>query len=72
MAEGANISQYTDYNTVNQQWYLINLDGYIILKNKNSGMVIDVVNFDYKDGANITQFTNYETENQLWKFYEVK
>ncbi len=47
-------------------------DGTYFIKNKKSGLVLDVANFAYKNASNVLQFTKYTTnDNQKWQIRDL-
>jgi alpha-galactosidase len=70
-ANGANIIQWADSGTANQQWNIIAAGGYYKLVSVNSGQVIDVSGASTVDGTQVVQWPDSGTANQQWNIVAV-
>lgn len=71
-ADGAAITQYTDYNQNNQQFRLQDTsNGYVSLISRHSGKAVEVQGASTADGANIVQYANWGGNNQQWQLVRV-
>ncbi len=67
-ADGANILQWTNNHTANQQWRIIDVGGgYYKLINRNSGKAADVLNWSTANGADVIQWPDTGGANQQWQ-----
>jgi hypothetical protein len=71
-ATGTAVQQYTDQDTVNQQWQLkAASDGYYELLNRNSGLVLGVRGASTANNAAAEQQTDTGATAQQWKIDDV-
>lgn len=67
-ADGANVRQWPDNGTPQQQWKVFDAGGgYYKLISQASGKVLEVAGSSSADGANVQQWTDNATPNQQWK-----
>ncbi|MFI6106234.1 RICIN domain-containing protein [Streptomyces sp. NPDC051310] len=67
-ADGTRIQQWTDQNTVNQQWRLRPTgNGYYELVNRNSGKVLGIAGDSTAQGAAAEQQTDSSSTSQEWR-----
>ena len=65
--DGTNVQLYKRNGTNAQIWQISHDDkGYVILKNKNSGKALSVVNDTVKEGENVAQFEYTGSKSQKW------
>jgi hypothetical protein len=70
-ATGATLTQYTNYEGMNQQFRFIDVgNGYHKIQARHSGLVLDLWNFSTANGAAIAQYTDVGGTNQQWKVTE--
>jgi hypothetical protein len=68
---GTPVIQWTNHNGIGQQWFLI-ADGthngvpIYLIKNANSGLVLDVYHSQKTAGAAVIQWTNHNGASQQW------
>lgn len=71
-ADGTRIQQWTDQNTVNQQWKLRRTgDGYYELVNRNSGKVLGIAGDSTAQAAAAEQQTDSSSTSQEWRIDDV-
>jgi len=69
---GANIMQWDDSKSINQQWFLDYAeDGWFYIRSRNSAKCIEVANAGMSAGANIQQWEKDNGTNQQWRFLPV-
>ncbi|VBB48367.1 conserved hypothetical protein [uncultured Paludibacter sp.] len=69
---GANVQQWDDNKSSNQQWYLEYAgDGWFYIRNRESAKCLEVVNGSLSDAANIQQWEKDGGTNQQWRFLPV-
>ena len=69
---GANIMQWDDTKSINQQWFLDYAeDGWFYIRNRNSAKCLEVANAGTAAGANIQQWDKDGGTNQQWRFLPV-
>lgn len=69
--DGAPVVQWTNHNGTNQQWFVIpdgtfNGTAIYLIKNVNSGLVLDVFHARKTAGTQIVQWTNHNGSSQQW------
>lgn len=71
-ADGGDVTQYTSYNTTNQQWTVTSLgSGQYSIRAVHSGKALDVVGNSTADGADINQWYYSGGNNQKWRIESV-
>ncbi|HEY9060068.1 MAG TPA: RICIN domain-containing protein [Pseudobacteroides sp.] len=72
-SNGANIIQWTDKNSYNQQWrFEKTRDGYYELVNRKSGLILEVSGKSGSNGASIIQWKDINSHNQQWEYINVE
>lgn len=72
-SNGANIIQWADKNSYNQQWrFEKTKDGYYELVNRKSGLILEVSGKSGSNGASIIQWKDINSHNQQWKYVNVE
>ncbi len=65
---GTNVQIYEDNKTTAQRWYVKrDNNGFYTIKNKQSGMVLDLASASTKNGANIRVYASNGTCAQKWR-----
>ncbi len=71
-ANGANVDQWPDSGTANQQWSIVSVGGgYSKLISRNSGQALDVSGASTANGALVDQWPDSGTANQQWSIVSV-
>ncbi len=71
-ANGANIIQWTDSGTANEQWSIVSVgNGYSKLISRSSGKALDVTGASTANGAQVIQWADSGTTNQQWNIVSV-
>lgn len=72
MANAAQIVQWSDNDSLSQQWYLVDVGGgYKKIVNVKSGRALDVKDGSTEDGGALIQYTSNGGYNQHWKFIDI-
>jgi len=56
---------------LNQQWSLVPDCNFFQIKNRNSGLVLDVFGGGTSGGVNVIQWTNHNGLNQQWSLIPI-
>jgi endoglucanase len=71
-ADGADITQYTNSGSTNQQWTVTSLgDGTYSIRAVHSGKSMDLSGYSTADGGDINQYTYSGAANQRWRITSV-
>jgi hypothetical protein len=63
---------WSDHGSSNQRWDIQGTgDGYVTIKNLNSGKMLDVEKESMADGGNVLQWGRNGNYNQQWKLVRV-
>ncbi|MDO3382446.1 RICIN domain-containing protein [Gilvimarinus algae] len=69
--DGANVVQWEDNGSANQQWDIVNLNnGYYSIRAAHSGKSLDVYEWSTEDGGEIRQWAYLGGENQQWQIVD--
>ena len=72
ISEGDNLILFTYLEYKSQKWYLEKLsNGYYVIRNLYSNLVLGVENSSTKDGANIAQYNYNGSQSQQWKIENI-
>jgi hypothetical protein len=65
-SNGANACQWSDSNSTNQQWNIINSGNYVMIQNRATGLYLDGMG-STAGGSNLCQWGSSGSANQQWQ-----
>ncbi|NEU64725.1 RICIN domain-containing protein [Paenibacillus sp. ALJ109b] len=68
---GAALIQWQDNGGNNQQWLPVDVGGYLVLVNRNSGLTVDINQSSTTAGASTIQWADNGGANQQWSLVKV-